>query len=117
MELALLLGGICDARRMAIEEPLRDHVLSLFDGEDRRRAEEKYLLFRSKLIWYFDRHNCECPEDLADEALYRIESAVATGTEIYASKRRLVIFGQWRGTWAGKSGSTANPSPCKAING
>ena len=84
MEFALLLGGICDARRMAIEKPLGDHVLSLFDGEDRRRAEEKYLLFRSKLIWYFDRHNCECPDDLADETLYRIVRAVSNGTEIYA---------------------------------
>jgi DNA-directed RNA polymerase specialized sigma24 family protein len=84
MEFALLLGRIRDARRMAIEQPLGGQILSLFDREDPRRAEEQYLLFRSKLIWYFDRHNCESPDDLADEALYRVTKAVATGTEIYA---------------------------------
>lgn len=84
MELALLLGRIRDSGRMAIEERPSDPILSLFDREDPRRAEEKYCLFRAKLIWYFDRHNCECPEDLADETLYRIVRAVATGKDIYA---------------------------------
>ena len=85
MEFPLLLGRVRDARRMAIEESdsSSDHLLSLFDRDDPRRAEQKYLLFRSKLIWYFDRHNCECPEDLADETVCRIVNAMAKGTQIY----------------------------------
>lgn len=69
---------------MAVERPPGDHLLWLFDREDPRRAEEKYFRFRSKLIWYFDRHNCHCPEDLADETLYRIVRAISAGTDIYA---------------------------------
>ena len=77
-------GQDCDLRRMAIEKPARDGVLSLFDGGDPLRAEEKYLLFRSKLVWYFDRHNCECPEGLADETVFRIVKAVSAGKVISA---------------------------------
>jgi DNA-directed RNA polymerase specialized sigma24 family protein len=87
MDFALLLGRICDARRMALEQTPPKDLLSLFDPEDSGRAEEKYRLFRSKLIWFFDRHNCSCPEDLADETLYRVVKSVSTGKEIYAQNK------------------------------
>jgi RNA polymerase sigma factor (sigma-70 family) len=68
---------------MAIrEQPLRNQILSLFDPEDPRRAEEEYLRFFRKLVWFFDRDNCESPEDLAADTMCRIVEAVGVGKEI-----------------------------------
>lgn len=87
MEFALLLGGIRDSRRMAVEKTGITEILSLFTPEDPERAEDEYLCLRSKLTWYFDRHirHCENPEDLADETLYRVVKALAKDRTIYAA--------------------------------
>jgi len=47
------------------------HLLAwLDDGLDSGGA--KYLEMRRRLVQYFDRKNCACPDDLADETLNRV---------------------------------------------
>lgn len=69
---------------MAIDKPSRSRLLSLLDGEDVKRAEEQYLILFHKLTCYFDYHNCESPEDLASEALLRVQNALASDKPITA---------------------------------
>lgn len=54
-----------------------NNILSLLDPADPSRAEQEYLRFFRKLVWFFDRRHCESAEDLAAETIWRIVKAVA----------------------------------------
>lgn len=48
-----------------------DILLRRLDA-DQQRAAEQYEVLRRKLVFYFARHDCPFPEDLADETLHRV---------------------------------------------
>jgi DNA-directed RNA polymerase specialized sigma24 family protein len=47
------------------------HLLAWID-EGADSGGEKYLQMRQRLVLYFDRKDCPCPDDLADETLNRV---------------------------------------------
>jgi hypothetical protein len=92
MEFALLLGSICGYGRMAIDQSSSGDILSLFDREDPRRAEDEYLRLFRKLVFFFDQGKCESPEDLAGETISRIVKKVAEGKEIRSESRYAYLW-------------------------
>jgi RNA polymerase sigma factor (sigma-70 family) len=65
------------------ETEARSRFLEQFDP-DPRKAERKYLLLRSKLIFYFRQNGAADPENLADEVFFRALRRISEGAETYA---------------------------------
>jgi len=42
------------------------------ESREQFASTEHYRVLRLKLIFYFERRGCNCPDDLADECLYRV---------------------------------------------
>ena len=65
-----------------------DVFLSLL-SPDPHCAEERYWTLRQKLVMYFAKRRCGYPEDLADEAMYRLVRKVSDGLEIQSAEAYL----------------------------
>jgi len=58
-----------------------DSLLAWLDP-DRDRAGEEYEIIRYKLVKFFERRDCPCPEDLADQVFNRVSAKIEAGTVI-----------------------------------
>ena len=91
MGVAVLLGGVCDARRVAVGRDRAkrwsltpaafDKLLGVLDS-DPERAGRKYEQLRDGLICFFEWRAAPCPEDHADESLDRVARKLDEGDRV-----------------------------------
>ena len=63
-------------------------------------SSERYAALRLKLVFYFERRSCNCPEDLADECLYRVfvyqkKQELPTTLERFTFGFALNVYREW----------------------
>jgi hypothetical protein len=79
-----LPGYVTGKRGWRLSEPAFQGLLHWLDeGVDSQGG--KYLEMRRRLTNYFDRHNCACPDDLADETLNRVARRIEEEGELDAT--------------------------------
>jgi DNA-directed RNA polymerase specialized sigma24 family protein len=75
------VGAAGVEREWSAPRSVFQHFLKWLDGGADSRG-EKYLETRHRLVLYFDRKNCACANELADETLTRIARRLAEEGEI-----------------------------------
>lgn len=72
--------GVIKAKWKASESSFARFLAWIDNGQESEGRE--YLALRSRLVAYFERKGCDCPDDLADETLERVNRRLDEAGEI-----------------------------------